>query len=882
MREWRLTLLLLALCGPARASELEPVTLQLKWKHQFQFAGYYVAAQKGYYRQAGLDVRFVEAQPGREPIDAVLSGEAEYGVGTSDLLLYRARGVPVVVLGVLFQHSPLELVALKDSGVTSVHDLVDRRVMIEPHSAELLAFLTREGVPPARLRQQPHSFDVNDLLSGAVDAMSVYSTDEPWALQRAGRPYVAFTPREAGVDFYGDNLFTTEAEVSAHPDRVKAFRDASFRGWKDAMEHPADAVDLILAKYPTTKSRDQLLFEAEQMRSLVQPELLEPGYMHAGRWQHMASVYLELGMLQREVPMTGFLYATRPAVPSWVGWAFAALVALTALGGGAAGLVFRANRSLAREIASRAESEQRFRALFESAPEPTWLLVDGRIAECSASAASALGAPGREALEGRTVLELTAPEPPPGDGAPAGEAQPGPAAGSAEAWQAQVDLALREGRARFPWRLARAGAGPMPVVMTLARLRWRGQDAVFCSFRDVSAHLETEAALERARAEAEAANNLKSLFLANMTHELRTPLHAITSLAWLGQRERNPGQLREYFDQIHESSETLARIVNDVLDFSRIEAGRLQVESVPFELRKPLGEVRTLFAGAAQRKRLAFSFDVDPELPEWVQGDPLRVKQVLTNLCSNAIKFTERGQVAVRALLLSRAPERVSVGFDVDDSGVGMSAEQVAKLFQPFTQADASITRRYGGTGLGLAISRQLVGLMGGILEVESAPGRGSTFSVALEFELASAPGATAASPRTDPARLPPDLHGLRVLVVEDNPVNQVLAARLLDRVRATVTVVGSGRGAVDALAANPAGFDAVLMDLQMPELDGYQATEAIRGRLGVKDLPIYAMSAHALAEDKARCLAVGMNGHLAKPIDVGELYATLAALRKA
>ncbi len=882
MRDWRLTFAVLALCGAARASELQPVTLQLKWKHQFQFAGYYVAQEKGYYRQAGLEVRFLEARPGREPIDAVLAGEAEYGVGTSDLLLYRARGVPVVVLGVLFQHSPLTLVALKDSGISSVHDLVDRKVMIEPHSAELLAFLTREGVPPARLRQQVHSFDVDDLLGGTVDAMSVYSTDEPWALAVARTAYVAFSPREAGVDFYGDNLFTTQAEVSAHPDRVKAFRDASFRGWKEAMEHPAETVDLILAKYPTAKSRDQLLFEAEQMKSLIQPELVEPGYMHAGRWEHMASVYLELGMLQREVPMAGFLYATGPAVPSWVGWALAALAALTVLGGSAAGLVFRANRSLAREIASRAESEQRFRALFESAPEPTWLLVGERIAECSASAASALGYPGREALEGRTVVELTAPEARPDESGRPAESRPGPAATSAEAWQGQVDRALFDGFARFPWRLARLGAGSMPVHMTLARLRWRGEDAVYCTFRDVSVHLEAEAALERARAEAEAASRLKSLFLANMTHELRTPLHAITSLAWLGQRERDPARLREYFDHVHQSSETLASIVNDVLDFSRIEAGRLQIEAVPFELRKPLLEVRSLFEGAAQKKGLAISFEIDAEIPHWVKGDPLRLKQVLTNLCSNAVKFTERGRIAVRALLLSRSPDRVSVAFDVEDSGIGLSPEQVARLFQPFTQADASTTRRYGGTGLGLAISRQLVGLMGGNLEVESALGRGSTFTVALELDLADSPGSETPSPQAGSARQLPDLRGLRVLVVEDNAVNQLLAVKLLERARATVSVAGNGRQAVEALAKSPTGFDAVLMDLQMPELDGYQATEAIRGRLGVRDLPIYAMSAHALAEEKARCFAVGMNGHLPKPIDVDALYRTLAEVHRA
>ncbi len=851
--------------GAAAAEQLQPVTLQLKWKHQFQFAGYYMAQELGYYREAGLDVRFLEAEPAREPIEAVLSGEAQYGVGTSDLLLYRAQGQPVVALGVIFQHSPLALVALDDSGISNVHALDGKRVMIEPHSAELLAYLRREGVPLARLTQLMHSFDVADLLEGRTDAMSVYSTDEPWALAAAARPFLSLSPRAAGIDFYGDNLFTTEAEVAQHPERVKAFRDASFRGWKEAMEHPEVAVELILRHYSQRKTREQLLFEAQQMEPLLQPQLVEPGYMHIGRWQHMASVYAEVGMLTGEVPLAGFLYTHRPGVPSWVGWALAGLAALTLLGGAAAGLVLRANRALEGEVERRAESEQRFRALFESAPEPTWVLVDERIVACSASAATALGRSERGDLSGRSVLELT----------------PESAPGRAEAWARHVADARRQGFARFEWALARASGTALPVDMTLASVRWRDRDALHCTFRDTSLHKEAEAALVQARTEAESASRLKSLFLATMSHELRTPLHAITSLSWLGQREHDPAQLRDYFAQVHESSETLVSLVNDALDFSRIEAGRLNLERIPFELRRPLQEVRALFEGPARDKGLAFAFEVDEALPAQVVGDPLRVKQVLTNLCSNAVKFTEAGSVTVRALALSGAGPRATVAFHVQDTGVGMSAEQTSRLFQPFSQVDASTPRRFGGTGLGLAITHQLVNLMRGTIEVESAPSRGTAFTVVFEFE--EGPSATPhSSPPT--ASLPrpalPDLAGLRVLVVEDNPTNQALARQLLTRVGVTVTIAENGRVAVEVLAQAGDRFDVVLMDLQMPELDGYQATEAIRGRLGLTALPIIATSAHALAEEKERCLKAGMTAHLPKPIDVEALYHALALAR--
>ncbi len=732
---------------PVRAAPLESVTLQLKWKHQFQFAGYYVAQERGYYRDVGLDVHFVEAQPGREPIDAVLGGQAEYGVGTSDLLLYRARGAPVVVLGVVFQHSPLALVTLRESGVFNVHQLAGHKVMIEPHSAELLAYLAREGLPLDKVEQQVHSFDVADLLEGRTDAMSVYRTDEPFSIEQAGRTYSVFSPRAAGVDFYGDNLFTTEAEVKGHPERVRAFRQASFRGWKDAMEHRDEAIDLIRAQYSQRKTREQLQYEAVEMLSLVQPMLVEPGYMHAGRWQHMAQVYQEVGLLKADVPLEGFLYEFRPGLPGWLWWTASSLAVLVLVLAGSAAFVWRANRALAREVARRAA---------------------------------------------------------------------------------------------------------------------------------------TEVALVQARTGAESANRLKSLFLANMSHELRTPLHAITSLAWLGQRESDGAQLREYFEQVHQSSETLAGLVNDILDFSRIEAGRLHVEHVPFDLVRAVDEVRRMVELAAQRKGLALQFVLAPGTPERLVGDPLRFKQVLTNLVTNAVKFTAQGQVTVTGRQIDERDGQVTLEFSVEDTGIGLSAEQKARLFEPFSQADGSTTRRYGGTGLGLAISRQLARLMGGTIGVESDEGRGSVFSFTIVVAADRAGPETETLPSPAPRRVIPNLAGLRVLVVEDNEVNQLLAVRLLEKAGCTPELAGDGRAAVEKVSGAARPWDVVLMDLQMPELDGYEATRAIRALPGLGALRIFAMSAHALADERDRCLKAGMNGHLPKPINVDELYATLEkALRE-
>ena len=290
---------------------LETVTLQLKWSHAFQFAGYYAAIEKGYYREAGLDVNLREAAPGIDPLEAVLTGKAQYGVGMSNLLLARHAGRPVVVLAVIFQHSPMVLIARRqpaDGAVPVVQNLAGRRVMIEPQSDELIAYLRQEGIPLERLTRLPHSHRLDDFIAGRVDAMSAYVTSEPYYLDRAGFSYQTYSPVMAGIDFYGDNLFTTESELKTHPERARAFREASLRGWQYAMAHPEEIADLIRDKYSTRHPRDFYLFEARKMAPLLRIDLVEPGHMTRGRWRHIADTYAQFGLLPAAAPLDGFLY----------------------------------------------------------------------------------------------------------------------------------------------------------------------------------------------------------------------------------------------------------------------------------------------------------------------------------------------------------------------------------------------------------------------------------------------------------------------------------------------------------------------------------------------------------------------------------------------
>ena len=392
--------------------------------------------------------------------------------------------------------------------------------------------------------------------------------------------------------------------------------------------------------------------------------------------------------------------------------------------------------------------------------------------------------------------------------------------------------------------------------------------------------------LDQARGRAEAATRAKSEFLANMSHEIRTPMNAVIGLSQLALRTSLDAKQRDYLTKIRSSAAALLGIINDILDFSRVEAGRMNLERVGFNLGSVLDTVAGLTAIRADEKGLKLLFRVEPEVPLLLTGDPMRLGQVLLNLVGNAVKFTERGEVVLTARLVERLEGAAEIAFCVRDTGIGMTAEQASRLFRPFAQADASTTRRYGGSGLGLAISRQIAELMDGSIRVDSALGAGSafTFTAVLGVQAAAAAserggaGGAGWQPTGKPVASPPaHLRGVRVLLAEDNEINQQVATELLLQAGAIVEVAGNGREAV-ALAFEGAGrYDVVLMDIQMPEMDGYEAARRIRSRFGSDRLPIIAMTAYALDLERGRCLEAGMDDHIAKPVDPATLLEILA-----
>ncbi len=857
----------------------DTVVLQLKWYHQFQFAGYYAASQQGFYQDAGLAVEIREGDPRTDAVDEVLSGRADYGVANSDVLLRRLRGDPVVALAAIFQHSPLVLIAVESTGIAHPQDMIGRRIGISrsTRDAELLAMLQNEGVPLEEIHPPDGGrFSLSMYYDGSADAASAYLTNEPFYLEEKQIPYRVIQPLTYGIDFYGDCLFTSEKELAAHPERVGRFHEASLKGWEYAMAHPEEMVDLIIDRYGSRKPRAHLLYEAEKMKGLILPRLVELGHMNPGRWRHIADTFVDLKMASPGYDLDGFIYDPDPRPDlSRIRRLIALLLVILLVAGCGVAVLYRFNRRLRNEVSEREKAEKtlRFQAELMDQIQDAIVATDitGRIVYVNEAVIRSTEK-SRETLIGSTVNAFDL-------------------AGEPDMAQKLIHRTLTNGSwcGRVVNRLADGARCIFESRAWVVRDPDGNPSGIVGISTDITEREQMAEDLRAAKDAADAANQAKSRFLATMSHEIRTPMNAILGFSDILKGRTRDAKTRTYLNHIHSSGKALLALIDEILDFSKIEAGKMELSPEPVIIRHLLMEIREMFIRKTRERGVDLQVIIPDTFPEVLVLDEVRLRQILINLLANAVKFTHRGSIRLCVHEHRRAgdpPSRPSdhldIAFEVEDTGMGIPATEQQRIFDPFRQQTAHPPGQEGGTGLGLSITRSLVTLMNGDISLESGVGVGSTFRI----ELRGVPffHRAAQGPVRAPEEADLDFAPATLLLVDDAPSNRSLIHGYLEDRNLRIIDAQSGEEALRLLRIGPGQSagppavsrpDAILMDICMPGMDGYEATRRIKDHPLYGEVPVIALTASATKEEEERALSI-FDAFIRKPVSRGQILAVL------
>lgn len=865
--------------GFAVARQLEPekVILQLKWLHQFQFAGYYAAIEKEYYKDAGLDVILKEGRPGVSYTDEVISGNANYGIDMPSLLLERQKGKTIVVLAVIFQHSPEILIARKDSGITSIHDLIGKKIMLRPQgNIEARAMFYNEGIPAEKLNIIDHSWNINDIKERKVDASAGYITDRPFLMQEQGIPYTIIRPMTYGVDFYGDCLFTTEAEIKKHPERVKAFFEASLKGWDYAMKNPEEIIYLIRQKYSIRRSKNALLFEAKAMQELIQPKFIEIGHMNPGRWKHIADTFVKLKMLDPKYSLEGFLYNPNPQPDYtnvmrmvWILFSVIPIITIFVL------VLFIFNRKLKMQVAERtkhllAEITEREKIEKKLAAEKECLTVTlrsigdgvittdikGKVQLINKATEEVIGwsqaeAAGRLLPEIFNIINEKTGEP----------------------CKNSVDNVLFSGQnvgfANHTVLIAKDGT-EKSITYSRALINDKKSKiiGVVLVFRDITKQLRMEYELLKAK-------KLESLgvLAGGIAHDFNNILFAILGNIELAEISLDAGcEAYPLLQDAKKASLRAKALTQQLLTFSK---GGDPVKKTSSIWKTITESTNFVLHGSP----VSCQFSIPDDL--WlVDIDSGQISQVIQNLIINAkYAMPGGGEIRITCINISDIRSETSLNLSgkayikitVQDNGYGITKKYLDKIFDPY------FTTKQEGSGLGLAITHSIIRKHYGHITVQSTMGKGTTFTVYLPASEKQIDHFS-----TEKIKKLESIKA-KILVMDDDQFVQGIVKLMLGRLGHEVLQAKDGKKAIEIFNENhkiKKSIDIIIMDLTIP--GGIGGKDAIQEILKIDPAAkVIVSSGYSNDPIMSNYQQYGFEAAIAKPFMLADLNKTINTILK-